>query len=869
MKKFLLFLFVFSAAFTSALYAGENELFPFVISFDSPKNATDISQQLDAPAGKNGFVRVKDGHFITDKGRFQIWGTNTCFAANFLDKNNADKLADRLARFGTNCVRLHHMDMRDIWGKNFDRTQMEFDKEQLDKLDYYVAALKKRGIYINVNLHVSRSLNEKDGFPKDINRPSHDKGIDNYYRPFIEANKKYARDLLTHINPYTGNAYKDEPAVAVIEINNENSIIQMWGGWGGLDIIQDPFLADLRKEWNTWLKNKYKDDGTLRKAWKCRSVPLGKELLVNGDFPNGYVPDWKSWAWEIDEKTVAPVSNENGILKLNVKNKGKVDWHPQLIGTGFKIKKDGIYTVELKARADKNTTVQFGIRMNHEPWDGLGFDTNLKLLPEWRTFKIPYLPTADDDEARVNFSGLKEGITYEIDYISLKEGGNIGVAENTSLAEGNIPVIWKKDAGQYPKESVNDFCDFLLDIEARYWDEMYKFLKEEIKVKQCVSGTQLEYGGTHSQAKMDYCDIHSYWNHPSFTGKAWDMNNWYLHNRALVNYADKEILAPLASKRVAGKPFTMSEYNHPYPNQYAAEGLPLIAAFGAFQNWDGIFPFAYTHSSNIEPQTAGSFFDTAGNTVQTAHQIACRNFFCAAHNDTLQGIVAPLPQEKEYELFRESRSPWTFGLSGLGIDKRLALLKPVAVDITGKVPMPNAAELPKEQKVFETKTADGYYIYNLEQPQRAFASIFDGQTALFTGFVDEGKKYPLATGSVQFGKTNLGWATATLTDISAAKDKSRLLLVLTGEMLNTDMKIEQLGDDKITVGTRWGKPPVCCEGIPAVIVWKNNKPLTWKCWSLDESGNRKKEIPFEMSKNDCILKLSPTYKTVWYEISRK
>ena len=42
-------------------------LFPFVISFDAPDNITNISKLIDAPAGKNGFVRVKDGKFVNDK----------------------------------------------------------------------------------------------------------------------------------------------------------------------------------------------------------------------------------------------------------------------------------------------------------------------------------------------------------------------------------------------------------------------------------------------------------------------------------------------------------------------------------------------------------------------------------------------------------------------------------------------------------------------------------------------------------------------------------------------------------------------------------------------------------------------------------
>ena len=50
-----------------------------------------------------------------------------------------------------------------------------------------------------------------------------------YFNPrLIELQKEYARQLLTHRNPYTGNEYRHEPAVAIVELVNENSIVESW-----------------------------------------------------------------------------------------------------------------------------------------------------------------------------------------------------------------------------------------------------------------------------------------------------------------------------------------------------------------------------------------------------------------------------------------------------------------------------------------------------------------------------------------------------------------------------------------------------------------------------------------------------------------
>jgi len=48
--------------------AGEEGLFPFVVSYDTPVNATNVSAWLDRPAGVHGFIRAEDGHLRNDAG---------------------------------------------------------------------------------------------------------------------------------------------------------------------------------------------------------------------------------------------------------------------------------------------------------------------------------------------------------------------------------------------------------------------------------------------------------------------------------------------------------------------------------------------------------------------------------------------------------------------------------------------------------------------------------------------------------------------------------------------------------------------------------------------------------------------------------
>ncbi len=195
--------------------------------------------------------------------------------------------------------------------------------------------------------------------------------------------------------------------------------------------------------------------------------------------------------------------------------------------------------------------------------------------------------------------------SYELAAVSLRPGGTIGIGAGERLEDDTVAVLRHDDLGASAAQR-NDFLDFIYDTEHGYWSGMYRFLKDELGVRSLVSGTQLGYSPVGIQAGLDYIDAHAYWNHPVFPGREWDQGNWTVLNTALVN-SPGGTLSGLAARRVAGLPFTVSEYNHPQPIVYAGEGLPMIAAFGAFQSWDAIFSFAYSHDQDFEPRRIPSF----------------------------------------------------------------------------------------------------------------------------------------------------------------------------------------------------------------------------------------------------------------------
>jgi len=265
--------------------------FPFEFPLDDTNlDSIDLTGLLDAPAGKHGFVTVRpDGHFYFEDGmRARFFGTNVGGRDCAPDKDLARIVAARLAKYGVNMLRLHSMDGR--WGPLIDYrngTSQQFDADALDRIDYFVAELKKRGIYVYLDLLDYRQFRTADGV-KHGDEFTHNwqgsmKGASIFDERMIELQKDYATKLLTHRNPYTGLRYVDEPAVAVVETTNENSIFYFFN-MSGLSL---PYYRDqLQQRWNRWLASRYDSREELASAWtdaEGRCALLPEEIPEKGN----------------------------------------------------------------------------------------------------------------------------------------------------------------------------------------------------------------------------------------------------------------------------------------------------------------------------------------------------------------------------------------------------------------------------------------------------------------------------------------------------------------------------------------------------------------------------------------------------------
>ena len=234
---FFIALGVFAAAFAATEIPGEftpddrwraPDLTDLVIR---PGSALDLRRADDAPAGKFGRVvvnaRGRLAFASAPEREIRFMGCSSALdpavwrdAPDAEFRRAADSYAAALRRQGYNYVRLHCFDEWLAWGNSRDG---EITPRMRDRWDYLLAAFEREGIYLQpVMLSFSFFAHHTEArkrvfADREMHKVMFYLGREEELALFRDAVGK----ILGHVNPYTGMALKDDPAVAVVETYNE------------------------------------------------------------------------------------------------------------------------------------------------------------------------------------------------------------------------------------------------------------------------------------------------------------------------------------------------------------------------------------------------------------------------------------------------------------------------------------------------------------------------------------------------------------------------------------------------------------------------------------------------------------------------
>lgn len=233
------------------------------------------------PAGAYGRVIIgSNGNMVFEKNPqtpIRFWSFNW-IPGKMLNNTDQqiDQYAEAIARQGYNMIRLHYNTVLLMGTQRSSITinnktkipqtieKIPFNKKGVDRFDYLVAALKKRGIYINLD-----AMSGYAGFtncsPWWSKTPDASFKYQILMNPVYRNNWKAGMDyVLNHINPYTGSSLGNDPVLAVLNFFNEQDFL-----------IHTPvFQKTIAPIWRQYIKNKYGTIKKLRSAWDKYPVEI-------------------------------------------------------------------------------------------------------------------------------------------------------------------------------------------------------------------------------------------------------------------------------------------------------------------------------------------------------------------------------------------------------------------------------------------------------------------------------------------------------------------------------------------------------------------------------------------------------------------
>lgn len=796
-------------------------------------------------------VVCDEGHFAADGTRYKIWGVNTCFGANLPTPPQAAAVAERLAALGINNVRLHHLDTSPFPDGLFDPANpARLHPEALARLDAFVDQLARHGIRVNLNLHVGRNASRALGLPAP--GTDYDKIVGLFTPALIDAQKQTARDLLGRTNTCRGITWAADPAVAFVEISNEDSFF-MWDAEKRLRALPPYYAAILQRQYNDWLLQTYRSPERLREAWAVGAEKTGSNLLTRLVSQPGDTPSWQLEVHLPSEASLEVRPGSNAVLKVRLRKTDRTDWHVQLKHSPLNLQAGRYYTLTFRARADCARSMSIGVSMDHEPWAGLGLWHWAPITTNWTAGRVGFAASTNESRARLAFVvGGADG-DVEIDDVALQPGGRIGLGDGESMTRGTVRVFGVTET----RARATDRMRFLAYTEKAYFDEMRRFVRSELRCGALVTGTAV-FGplSLYTQSEMDYVDAHAYWQHPHFPGRPWDRSDWVVEPQAMVDHPEWATLPALACSRLDGKPFTVSEYNHPAPNDYQAECVPFVASAAAAQDWDGVWLFDYASSPPAGPRVAfDSFFDIDANPSKLGFLWAGAALFRDGGLASLRGSLTVGPAPREDPLSAACR--WQQESAG---DLKRAFAA------NGRPPL---EALPAYRLGFSWRPGT-----------RIRLPTSRSEAPVVTWPVIQGKgHYRVQTPTVLAW---IGWSDMTATsgvrvvappfasvimaplDAATRHPGQLLLITACGRCENTDMGFSA---DRRTVGRNWGHAPVRIEPVSGAIPLP---PGSWRAWALGADGLKRTEVPLTAVKDQGEeLPLSAGFGTLWYLVERR
>jgi len=445
--------------------------------------------------------------------------------------------------------------------------------------------------------------------------------------------------------------------------------------------------------------------------------------------------------------------------------------------------------------------------------------------------------------------------------------------------KGNVALpsnIWVTNA------RVSDCSEFFAERERLTVEKMRAFLRDELGCKALITNMNAwtyHVADQNARATFDYVDDHFYVDHPEFIENPWRLPSKCPNTSPIAGGATGG--RQRAFTRIYGKPFTITEFNYSGPGRFRGVGGILTGAMGAFQDWNAMWRFAYSHGREamLRPERL-DYFNMATDPLGQASERATLCLFVRGDlkpaPQTLSIVMTDaesLAQRPQHQL--PPKWDWAAWITRVGTHvardgQTVSATVPFALgEASQKLAGADAILNPystDNAKIAATLKSKG--ILSAENPTDPAKQLFVSSTGEITidgpadvmildtprtagGYAPMGKSVNAAKSGVSVA---IQEADATVfvnaLDDKPIRESARLLVTHLTDLQNTEIKYAERARQTLL---DWGKLPHLVRAGKAEVKIQHAQAAKLKVWVLSTSGKRIGEVKSSVADGTLIF----------------
>jgi len=680
--------------------------FPYTIDPTDTSASPYLPSLPTGDAGAHGFLGADgEGNYRFDDGTpARFFGTTFQWGACFPDSTSAVATARHLRKLGVNLVRFQNMDNAYDWGGSLSILDpstgfRSINPAQARRFDWLLYQLKKNGIYSYLMLQSARVPRAGDGLGSAADSVMWlDKSLNFLYPQARQTHKLIAQLLLEHVNPFTGVPYKNEPAVAMIEMLDQGSLLSLYrlnqteyrAGNTGLSWRNARRLDTL---FARYLGERYGSDAALASAWNVTPPSGGyPNLISEGSFEGDFESAWdiQGNGANVSKILTGTDSVPDGELALTLRvRNAQGDMYGAFMRQMTTLKFNTTYTLTFTAKCSNPEGRRLILSSNQTTGGGLGAGlyADIVIPPYWKEQTLSFIVpvTAGTTPITLYFwFGDKDG-DLKIDDVKLTEIQSPGLLPGESIASATISRIpWNSDYNRaMSSRRIEDQTAFYMALEGEYYDDIRRWVRDSIGARQPLTGAANYWASgyleTATQGRMDFTTVNQGWNY--ITG---DNTNWQLVDNSSPLRTQYAGMVYEYSRSAHRRQPLVAGFSIPFPNRYQAEGMMMIPTYSLLQEWDGVIWDSYDDGNRGTDRfiDTNTYYTIADNPVMISMMPALSQLYRnrllapAVNTITIQHTVAQALVLPRLEPF------WgNFAVPG-GMNGRAMAVSKVVVDST-------------------------------------------------------------------------------------------------------------------------------------------------------------------------------------------